>query len=54
METNDPAGAAVNAWLASTGHRQNIEGDYHLTGVGVASPDNDSLTFYFTQIFIKN
>jgi uncharacterized protein YkwD len=51
---SDPAQAAVDAWLGSTGHRQNIEGDFHLTGVGVACPANDSLTYYFTQIFIKN
>jgi uncharacterized protein YkwD len=50
---SDPAQAAVTAWLGSTGHRQNIEGDYRLTGVGVACPNNDSLTFYFTQIFVR-
>ena len=50
----DPAQAAVNAWLGSTGHRLNIEGDYQPTGVGVACPNNDSLTFYFTQIFLNH
>ena len=54
MGMNDPAQAAVTAWLNSPGHRANIEGDYHLTGVGVACPDDDSITFYFTQIFIKD
>ena len=51
---SDPAQSAVTAWLGSTGHRQNIEGNYRLTGVGVACPNNDSLTFYFTQIFVRD
>jgi len=54
MGMSDPARAAVDAWLASSGHRQNIEGNYRLTGVGVACPAQESLTFYFTQIFIKD
>lgn len=54
MGMDDPAQVAVTAWLNSPGHRANIEGDYYLTGVGVACPDDDSLTFYFTQLFIKD
>ncbi len=54
MGMGDPAQAAVTAWLNSPGHRANIEGDYQLTGVGVACPDDDSITFYFTQIFVKD
>jgi uncharacterized protein YkwD len=41
----------VNAWLASTGHKQNIEGDFNYTAIGVATSSNG--TNYFTQIFIK-
>ena len=51
---SDPAQSAVTAWLGSSGHRANIEGNYRLTGVGVACPNNDSLTYYFTQIFIRD
>lgn len=48
---SDPASIAVNGWLNSQGHRENIEGDYNLTGVGI-SVASDS-TYYFTQIFIN-
>lgn len=41
----------VNEWLHSPGHRKNIEGDYTLTGIGLA---NDSKGIpYYTQIFTK-
>jgi uncharacterized protein YkwD len=46
----DPAAEAVRGWLASRGHRQNIEGPYELTGVGVVSNQNGEV--YFTQIFV--
>jgi uncharacterized protein YkwD len=46
----DPAAVAVRGWLASPGHRENIEGPYELTGVGVAS--NAKGEVYFTQIFV--
>ncbi|MGD0782897.1 MAG: CAP domain-containing protein [Candidatus Aminicenantales bacterium] len=42
----------VNAWIASAEHRPYIEGDYNLTGVGVAK-DKSGTSFYATQIFIK-
>ena len=42
---------AVAKWLSSPGHRENIEGDYNQTGVGIAKGKDGSL--YFTQIFIK-
>lgn len=44
--------AVVDMWLQSKGHRENIEGDYTLTGLGIAQDKNGTL--YFTQIFIKN
>lgn len=49
---NDPATQAVQGWLRSTGHRQNIECNYNLTGVGVAR--NARGEYYFTQIFIRS
>lgn len=47
----DPASQAVQGWLNSSGHRQNIEGQYNLTGIGVAQ--NNKGEYYFTQIFIR-
>jgi len=47
----DPASAAVDGWLDSPGHLANIEGDFDLTGVGVA--ESDGGVYYFTQIFIR-
>lgn len=41
----------VDGWLHSPGHRHNIEGDFQLTGIGLASAPNGMI--YFTQIFIK-
>jgi len=41
---------AVDSWLSSEGHKQNIEGSYNLTGVGVAQGSDGDL--YFTQIFL--
>jgi len=42
---------AVDNWFKSQGHRENIEGDYDQTGIGIAKGTNGSL--FFTQIFIK-
>jgi len=41
----------VESWLSSPGHKENIESNSNLTGVGVAF-DEDSV-MYFTQIFIR-
>jgi uncharacterized protein YkwD len=41
----------VNGWLHSPGHRRNIEGDFRLTGIGVATARNGMI--YFTQIFVR-
>jgi uncharacterized protein YkwD len=41
----------VDGWLHSAGHRRNIEGDFRLTGIGVATARNGMI--YFTQIFTK-
>ncbi len=45
------AQAAIESWLASAGHKKNIEGDFSHIGVGVARSRNGTL--YFTQIFAK-
>lgn len=40
---------AVGGWVNSPGHRQNLEGEFQLTGVGVArSPQGD---YFITQIY---
>jgi uncharacterized protein YkwD len=41
----------VDGWLNSPGHRRNIEGDFTLTGIGLAK-DRKGMTYY-TQIFTK-
>ena len=48
---SDPVNQAVQGWLQSAGHRQNIEGAFDLTGIGVAQ--NAKGEYYFTQIFIR-
>jgi uncharacterized protein YkwD len=47
---SDPVGQAVQGWLNSSDHRHNIEGNYDLTGIGVAK--NARGEYYFTQLFI--
>jgi uncharacterized protein YkwD len=47
----NPDRQAVTGWLKSTGHRRNIEGNFGLTGIGVAK--NAQGEYYFTQIFIR-
>ncbi|AFY76115.1 uncharacterized protein with SCP/PR1 domains [Pleurocapsa sp. PCC 7327] len=47
----DPVKVAVQGWIASSGHRKNLEGEFDLTGIGVAR--NASGEYYFTQIFLK-
>jgi uncharacterized protein YkwD len=48
----DPAARAVQFWLNSPPHRGAIEGNYNLTGIGVAK--NNKGNCYFTQIFIRS
>lgn len=45
------ANEVVDGWLQSPGHKRNIEGDFTLTGIGVAK--NDKNVIYYTQIFSK-
>lgn len=48
---NLSAKAVVNGWIKSPGHRQNMEGNYKYTGIGVTRNMQNQL--YFTQIFAK-
>src|SRR5882757_6236276 len=41
----------VDDWLASPGHRRNIEGNFKLTGIGLARDRKGQI--YFTQIFTR-
>jgi uncharacterized protein YkwD len=43
---------AVDAWLKSPDHQVIIEGDYDLTGIGVAKNTLGSF-YYFSQMFLK-
>jgi uncharacterized protein YkwD len=45
------AQAVVKMWLNSPGHRENIEGNYNETGIGIYK--NSASEIYFTQIFVK-
>src|SRR5262249_14959518 len=47
---DDPAAVMVRSWLASRGHRENIEGPYDLTGIGATR--NAAGEVYFTQMFV--
>lgn len=41
----------VDGWIKSPHHRENMEGAFKLTGVGIYRDKNG--TFYYTQIFIN-
>ena len=42
---------AVSGWLKSRGHRENSEGRYDLTGVGIARGAQG--VYHYTQIFVR-
>ncbi len=48
----DPGKKAVEGWIKSEGHRQNMEGDFNLTGIGIVR--NAKGEYYFTQIFVRS
>lgn len=48
----DPARRSVDSWIDSDGHRANIQGDWDLTGIGVAQSAAGG--YYLTQIFVKS
>ncbi len=41
----------VQEWLKSPGHRQNIRGNYNLTGIGIARDERGRI--YYTQMFVR-
>jgi len=45
------AEALVNAWIKSSGHKANIEGDY--THFEMSAEKNENGKWYYTNIFIK-
>ncbi len=45
------AQSVMNAWINSTGHRENIEGDY--THIGIAAIKDQNGSYYYTQIFYR-
>ena len=45
------AESVVNAWLNSTGHRENIEKNFTYTGIAVIKDSNNRN--YFTQLFFR-
>lgn len=47
----DPAEYVLNLWLSNPTHKQNLEENFDLTGVGAAK-DGDG-GFYITQIYIR-
>ena len=48
---DDPAARAVQMWLDSPGHRENVEHpDYRVTGIAAARSEKG--TIYFTQLFV--
>ncbi|MHB9027635.1 MAG: CAP domain-containing protein [Candidatus Latescibacterota bacterium] len=48
----DPARETVQGWINSPEHKKNLDGNFDLTGVGVAvSADS---TYYVTQIYIRS
>lgn len=49
--TSSDAKTVVQQWLQSPGHRKNIEGNYNLTGIGIAHDKYKQV--YVTQIFLR-
>ncbi|MEA5596911.1 CAP domain-containing protein [Rivularia sp. UHCC 0363] len=47
----DPGKSAVEGWIKSPGHQQNMVGKYEVTGIGVAK--NSKGEYYFTQLFVS-
>ncbi|MGB5362884.1 MAG: CAP domain-containing protein [Aureibaculum sp.] len=45
------AKSVMNAWLNSTGHKENIEGNF--THIGIAAKKDSQNRYYFTQLFFR-
>ncbi|NJS12515.1 MAG: CAP domain-containing protein [Microcoleus sp. CSU_2_2] len=52
MGYSDPVRNAVEGWIKSEGHRTNMEGQFNLTGIGIAK--NAKGEYYFTQLFVRS
>jgi uncharacterized protein YkwD len=52
MGYSDPVPKAVEGWIKSEGHRKNMEGQFNLTGIGIAK--NAKGEYYFTQLFVRS
>ncbi|WP_232228469.1 CAP domain-containing protein [Lyngbya sp. PCC 8106] len=48
----NPGKKVVEGWINSEGHRRNMEGNFNLTGIGIAR--NAKGEYYFTQIFVRS
>lgn len=48
---NSTVRVAVDGWLTSRHHLENIEGRYGVTGVGIARAGDGA--FYYTQVFVR-
>lgn len=48
---NSTVRIAVDGWLASPHHLENIEGKYDVTGVGIVRAADGA--FYYTQLFVR-
>jgi uncharacterized protein YkwD len=51
MGYGQPDLVAVQGWIESPGHQDNMTGPYDLTGIGIVQ--NSKGEYYFTQIFIR-
>ncbi|WP_013321393.1 CAP domain-containing protein [Gloeothece verrucosa] len=51
MGYSDPVKVAVEGWIKSPGHRKNMQGNFDLTGIGIAK--NAKGEYYLTQLFVK-
>lgn len=47
---NYPLESALEGWMDSKDHKENILGDYNYSGVGIAYDEDDAV--YLTQIFV--
>ncbi|MEP0917821.1 CAP domain-containing protein [Leptolyngbya sp. DQ-M1] len=52
MSRRDPIGQVVEAWIKSQKHRENIEGNFNVTGIGIGLSAMGE--YYFTQDFVRN
>jgi len=51
MSHRGPAEKVVQAWIKSQKHRDNIEGDFSMTGIGIGLSAMGE--YYFTQDFVR-